>query len=78
MQPVNYNVRVFVDLAEIRTWSDETGIVIKVFDSYDGGGWTGYIVEFETRAGLDRFCNKFSPLGRPWGEDADGKHLPLS
>lgn len=74
---MNFNAKVFADLSKIEAWSDQTGIIPKVFDSYDGGGWTGYIVEFASKADLYLFCRSFSAGGRLWAEDAEGNHLSL-
>ncbi|MCH7228737.1 hypothetical protein [Haloferula sp. A504] len=77
MEPVTYNARTSARLQSIRKWSEENRIVPKVFETFDGGGLNGYIVEFDNFGDLQRFRQHFRIRGRIWVEDAEGKHHPL-
>lgn len=77
MDMVNYNTSLYSGLKEVWKWHEDNGITPRIFDSYDGGGFTGYIVEFQTRYEVKKFVKAFPSAGRPWAEDAEGKHHPF-
>jgi hypothetical protein len=59
----------------------DRGVSLKVFESFDGGGSCGYIVEFAKKEDLDCFVMEFGlPEPRTWIEHSDGRieYLPRS
>ena len=67
----NYNTRTN-DSSDI-AWCRNKGLLVRVFDDYDGGGWLGYIVEFQTLDDLKVFVTERKISSRCWIEHADGK-----
>ena len=69
---MTFNIRVY-DLSLAREFL-KRGIALQGFDSYDGGGSCGYIIEFQRREDLEAFCRELTPTGRLccWIEHDDG------
>lgn len=73
----NYNAKTYRSPREIFQWSEATGIPLKVYENFDGGGWNFNIVEFLDRAELDRFRQEFDVFDRAWIEIENGRHQDI-
>lgn len=45
---------------KLRAWCKESGINGWLFECYDGGGYTGYVIEVEDPSGRDRLAKEFA------------------
>lgn len=75
---MTYNARIHRNFSLAWEFQDR-GVSLKVFESFDGGGSCGRIIEFENRDDLDAFVREFgSPVPRTWIEHDDGRveYLP--
>jgi len=70
----NYNVRVYRDGERLRGWCRGQGIPVRVYESFDGGGFNFYIFEFESLEHARRFVRRFDITGENdvWLEAAKG------
>ena len=80
---MTYNAKVYDwDLKLAKKFLDN-GIAITVFDSFDGGGWTGHIIEFQRRDELKAYIQTYlqenagSEVPSCWIEHDDGKCEPF-
>jgi hypothetical protein len=82
---VNYNIRFHPvwpspSAKQVLRWLEDNGIAGRLFESFDGGGSNGLILECQELDGILRFCcDWLDGCGsRCWAEDAQGRHHALS
>ena len=67
---MNFNTKTYYDSKDLE-WLRASGIPVRVFDSYDGGGPNGLIIEFETLDGLKTFLQERGHGRKCWIEHED-------
>lgn len=73
-----YNARIHSNLTLAREFL-RRGVEIEAYQSFDGGGSCGYIVEFLNRDDLDAFVRESGPpTPKTWIEHEDGRIEYLS
>ncbi len=75
---MTFNIKVY-DLDLAREFL-KRGVALTGYESYDGGGSCGFIVEFQNRDDLKAFCRELD-TGRPpncWIEHDDGRHEAIA
>ncbi len=71
----NYNVRVTNAGSAHQEWCDARGTAVKVFVSFDGGGYNHHVLEFQTLDDASTFMEFFGITRERslWAEDTEGK-----
>lgn len=82
---VNYNIRFHPvwpapSANQVLRWIEDNGIAGRLFESFDGGGSNGLILECQALDGILRFCRDWldGRSSRCWAEDRQGRHYALS
>lgn len=70
---MTFNLRSSEKLTLAHSFQDR-GVALQIFSSFDGGGWGGYILEFERREDLQAYVDASGATSaRCWIEHADGR-----
>jgi len=73
----NYNVRIRMPRPEMAKWCESRGIPVRIFLTYDGGGFNGHIFEFRKLKHAMRFMTRFDIAhGRMWIEQGPETRFP--
>jgi hypothetical protein len=82
---VNYNIRFHSGwgsptVKEVVRWIEENRVDGRLFESFDGGGSNGLILECQELDGILRFCRDWlnGRGSRCWAEDKQGRHHAMS